>query len=61
MESGDSMPHSPGLSNNPYPEPKAGYNPVTRSCLIFMNRHIFQQCEVVSLTPNPQGGEEGSP
>ena len=53
MKPGGSMPHSQELFNNPYPEPKQP----SFKALCDDSKPIFVQCEVVSLTPNPQAGE----
>ena len=53
MAYGDSMPHSQELSNNAYHEPQNHLSSSEALCEVSEQR-CFLQCEVVSLTPNPQ-------
>ena len=52
MELGGPMPHSQGLSNNPYPE--SIINPVPRSCVTFLNKDYFYSMKLLASRQTPK-------
>ena len=61
MEPGDSMPHSQGLSKNPYPEPNQ-LNSLACACRVlrfsvkFLNKDGFYSVRLLASRQTPQAG-----
>ena len=49
MEPRGSMPHSRGLSNNPYP-----FNPVPRPCVTYLNEDDFYSVRLLASRQTPK-------